>query len=140
MIYKSKIDFYLLLFPTLVIFGEAWLFISIPVWIGVVILLVISIPLVSVIFNTYYQITQQNLLVIKCGFLSTYEIEISKIYSVLSRKGLAGLESSPALSFDRIAIHYYEGYGSKTVLISPKNKIEFTKRLKEINPKITIAI
>lgn len=140
MIYKSKIDFYLLLFPALVILGEAWLFISIPVWIGVIILFVISIPLVSVIFNTYYQITPQNLLVIKCGFLSTYEIEISKIYAVLSRKGWEAIESSPALSFDRIAIHYFEGYGNKTVLISPKGKIEFTKRLKEINPKITIAI
>jgi len=140
MIYKSKIDFYLLLFPALVILGEAWLFISVPVWIGLMILFLISIPLVSMIFNTYYQITAQNLLVIKCGSLSTYEIEISKIYTVLSRRGLAGLESSPALSFDRLAIHYYKGYGSKTVLISPKSKIEFTKRLKEINPKITIAI
>ncbi|WP_111307345.1 PH domain-containing protein [Confluentibacter sediminis] len=79
--------------------------------------------------NTDYLI-ENNELKIKCGFLFHKKINIMEIKSI---KKTNSLISSPAPSFDRIEITYGT---SDTIIISPKDKVTFTKDLTRINHNI----
>ncbi|RYZ92137.1 MAG: hypothetical protein EOP47_30650 [Sphingobacteriaceae bacterium] len=85
-------------------------------------------------FNTAYTITADNLLKIRCSILVNVKMDISSIHKIT--KTLSAV-SSPALSFDRIEIHYNK-YDS--VIISPRNQAEFIDRLKAFNPTIEIEV
>jgi hypothetical protein len=136
--FRSKVDLLIIMIPVVVIGAEAWLFISIQAWGGVAVLAVISIPLLLMFLQTDYKISGDGMLRIRCGLLFRREIQIGKISSVVNSK--ASVQSSPALSLDRIAIYYNEGLEQKCVLLSPKDKADFLSALKERNPSITIAV
>jgi hypothetical protein len=94
---------------------------------------VISIVVYTVIlylnFSTIY-IIDQGILTVKCGIFYHKRFDISKIKSI-SKTG--NIIASPAPSMDRIALTYgvYD-----VIILSPKNKMEFTQELTRINPVI----
>ena len=71
---------------------------------------------------------------IKAGFLSNQNINIMNIESIKKSKNIL---SSPAASLDRIEIIENN---KNSILISPKNKIEFIEELKKINPQIDVKL
>lgn len=79
--------------------------------------------------NTKYSIENKELK-IKCGIIAFKPIAIETIKEISKTKSIM---SSPAPSFDRIEIKYGK---FNTVIISPKNKYNFTKDLVKINPNI----
>jgi hypothetical protein len=80
-------------------------------------------------FNTIYTI-ESNKLKIKCGFISYKPIAIDKITEISRTRNIF---SSPAPSFDRIKIKYGKFY---EIIISPKDKFDFSEYLTKLNPKI----
>ena len=129
-VFRSKIGFVIFL-PLIIVAGIAF-----TIWYGDRLLLAPTLLLgfialfIFSFFNTAYTITADHLLKIKCSVIINMEIDINTISKIT--KTLSAL-SSPALSFDRIEIHYNK-YDS--VIVSPKNKAEFIARLKTINPAI----
>jgi hypothetical protein len=93
----------------------------------------ILIPIYAFVLHlflkTEYRI-ENNQLQIICGFLYNKKINISDIKSI---KKTNNLMSSPAPSFDRIAIAFGK---FDEVLISPKDKLAFANDLTQINPDI----
>lgn len=80
-------------------------------------------------FATEYIISETKLIT-KCGIFYKKELNILEIKSISNTKVLI---SSPAPSLNRIELIY----GKYDVLIiSPKNKVEFSNELKKINPDI----
>jgi hypothetical protein len=138
LVFRSKVDVLIVMIPVVVIGAEAWLFLSIQAWGGIAVLAVVSIPLLLMFLQTDYKISNDGVLIIRCGVLFRRQIQIGKISSVVNSK--ASVQSSPALSLDRIAIYYNEGHEQKCVLVSPKDKADFLTVLKERNPSITIAV
>ena len=92
--------------------------------------LILSFSLITYLFfKTEYTI-EENKLHIKCGFFTYKPIEINNIKEITKSNNII---SSPAASFDRIEIKYGK---FETLIISPKNKVEFAKHLTKLNPKI----
>ncbi|WP_432670862.1 PH domain-containing protein [Flavobacterium sp. SM2513] len=130
-IYKSKIGIELILILA-VTFGS----------IGVVIVksgdyesLLLNVIILSAIgyifWKTEYTISNKNLNV-KCSFFYNTDIEIATIRSI---KEIYNPMSAPAASIDRLEIRYNN---SDSILISPKEKMEFINHLKRINPTIQV--
>ena len=133
-IFRSKISYMLLLFVFLIsslitglIYGNSTkeIFVSLGVFIltfGFVLYL---------FFSTEYAVID-GVVKIKCGFLYKKELSINDIKSITKTNSFI---SSPAASLDRIELHYGQ---FDSVIISPKDKIGFSKELLRINPKIEI--
>ena len=81
--------------------------------------------------NTFYTIRDKHLIV-KCGFFVNEAIKIETIKKVTETRNLI---SSAAASLDRLEI-LYNKYNS--ILISPKEKMEFIQHLQKLNPGIEI--
>lgn len=95
-------------------------------------MLVISALVLHVFFNTYYVITTDGMLLLRCSFFPKKEIAIADI-EALQPTILPVFSYS--LSLDRIII-WKEG--KMWMLISPQNEKEFVKLLKKFNPDIQI--
>ncbi|ADR21241.1 hypothetical protein MATR_11300 [Marivirga tractuosa] len=80
-------------------------------------------------FQTVYTV-ENGQLKIKMGFFAFRVININEIKKISNTSSIL---SSPAPSFDRIEIKHGD-FGR--VIISPKDKISFSKDLSELNPKI----
>ena len=89
--------------------------------------LVASALTLHVFFNTYYVITADGMLLLRCGFFPKKEIAIADI-EALQPSILPVFSYS--LSLDK--------EGKMWMLISPQNEKEFVKLLKKINPDIQI--
>ena len=132
--YPSKVSYGLLIFIFLVFYGPL-----IPDLVnsdlsGKMIELIGFLSLIfafvlHLFFGTHYTI-ENNKLKIKCGIFSYKPIEIDKIKEVSKTKSII---SSPAPSFDRIEIKYGK---FDEIIISPKDKLNFTNDLVIINPNI----
>lgn len=85
------------------------------------------------LFPIKYIIDGDNLL-IRCGF-QRKRISISQIIYVRRSHNLL---ASPALSVDRLEI-VFKGKYTDSILISPRNRIDFVEDLKAINPDIDIS-
>lgn len=81
---------------------------------------------------TNYRI-EEHYLHIKCPPFYNKKIAINSITKVAVSRNLI---SSPAPSLDRIEI-YFNTYDS--IVISPKDKLQFMEDLKRINPSITLV-
>ncbi|MCF6223292.1 MAG: PH domain-containing protein [Flavobacteriaceae bacterium] len=92
-------------------------------------LIIVFLFILDLFLRTEYLIVK-NRLIIKCGVFYKKEIDIDRIKSVEKTNSLL---SSPAPSFDRIAIKYGK---LNEVIISPKNKILFAGELIKINSKL----
>ncbi|WP_052352794.1 PH domain-containing protein [Neobacillus dielmonensis] len=83
-------------------------------------------------FGTYYEINGNQLKVVGGPF--RWKIDIRTIKEVKSSRNIL---SSPALSLDRLEVTY-DKWGM--ILISPKNKQEFCKALKNVNSTIDVKL
>ncbi len=132
--YSSKVSYGLLIF-IFVIFFAPFIFDLIDNGLKQDILGKIVFPIILygfilyLFFSTVYTI-DNGLLKIKFGFFSFRSIDINDIKQISKTDNIL---SSPAPSFDRIEIKYGD-FGS--VIISPKNKLSFSKDLVQLNPKI----
>ncbi|WKK77955.1 PH domain-containing protein [Marivirga salinae] len=132
--YPSKVSYGLLIF-IFVIFFAPFIFDLIDNGFEQNILVKMVFPIILygfilyLFFSTAYTI-DDGLLKIKFGFFSFRSIDINEITEISKTDNIL---SSPAPSFDRIEIKYGK-FGS--VIISPRNKISFTKDLVQLNPKI----
>lgn len=84
----------------------------------------------SIFFYTRYDITPDQKLVVKCGFIPYGSYDIKCITSIYDTHTLWG---APAVSLDRINIVFSNG---KSLVISPKKKEQFINALRTINPQI----
>lgn len=100
--------------------------------VAIVSALVASTFVLHVFFNTYYVVTADGMLLVRCGFFPKKEIAITDI-EALQPTILPVFSYS--LSLDRIII-WKEG--KMWMLISPQNEKEFVKLLKKFNPEIEI--
>ena len=128
-IFKSKIGLGILTFIVIVLGTTTTILIVNGAWVGLIPMTLVTLLIVNIYTGTYYKITADDRLIIKCGIVETYEIEIKEIYSVTKTNAVW---SSPALSLDRLEINFKGG----SVLISPKDKKRFIENLKRVNPKI----
>ena len=81
-------------------------------------------------FSTTYTITDSGILNVKSGFVYNQRFDIQKIKSVAKTSNIM---SSPAPSLDRIELTYGK---FNIIVLSPKDKIEFARELKKVNPNI----
>lgn len=94
--------------------------------------LIASALALHIFFTTYYVVTQEGMLLIRCGFFPKKQIAIADIEAL--QPSILPV-SSYALSLDRIII-WKEG--KMWMLVSPQNEQEFARLLKKFNPGIEI--
>src|SRR4051812_45065776 len=117
--FKSKVDF-LVLVPASILLITAGVYVIVnKIVIGEIAIALLVTFLIYVYFNTLYEVTGDNKLKIKSGFLFHREIYIKSIKKVKPTKNHV---ASPALSFDRLEIRYNR-YGR--VIVSPDKPTEF---------------
>jgi hypothetical protein len=131
--FKSKIDLWLLLFLGIV-FGAMVIKTAYDGNWGVSIFMLFIIAFIVHMFLTTFYIIENSKLIIKCGSFIDIAIEIEKIKRISETNNVM---SSPALSLDRLEIHYDK---FDTVMISPKEKTKFIKAIQKINPGIEIKM
>ncbi|MFD2908942.1 PH domain-containing protein [Flavobacterium ardleyense] len=100
-------------------------------WPGVFILLGMISFIIHLFLTTYYIVKSEHLQ-IKSGFLINITVDINTIRKIIETNSIL---SAPAMSLDRLEI-IYNKYDS--VLISPKEKAEFIKKMLDINPNIEV--
>ncbi len=129
-IYKSKSGTSLIVFLSIILGGISILFIIRGLWLGLLIIMIVSSFILHVFLTTYYTLTS-DYLQIRSGFFFSENISIKSIRKIEETNSLL---SAPALSHDRLEI-FYNKFDS--VMISPKNKNGFIGHLKLINNKIS---
>ena len=132
-IYKSKIGLEIII-PILIILAFGFKNIINEPKVAPIILLILVLAFITYMLTSIkYTVENQNLN-IKAGFLINQNINIMNIESIKKSKNIL---SSPAASLDRLEIIENN---KNSILISPKNKIEFIEELKKINPLIDVKI
>ena len=131
--YKSKIGVELVLFLAVVLGCTSTFMIIKEAWVGVIINLAV-VAFISHMFLTTYYIINGNDLIVKCGFFFNKTIKIDTIKKIEETHNPL---SSPAASLDRIAIDYNKW---DSVMISPKDKIDFINELRKINENILVVL
>lgn len=106
-----------------------------PQWSSILLLiLILVLAFISYTFTSIKYSIENTILTVKASFFVNEKIDINSITKITKSNNII---SAPAASLDRIEIFY----GNKnSILISPKNKIEFINVLTTINPKIEILI
>lgn len=131
-LYHSKRGWFIYI-PLILFLGFEALFLITGEFIpAIVLFLVIAFGFLPAFFNTYYLIKDDKLK-IRSGYFFNTEIQISEIRRIETTRTLL---SSPALSLDRLEVHYNK---YDTVVISPEDKQEFVKQLQRLNPSITFS-
>jgi hypothetical protein len=128
-IHKSKIGIGILSFIIIVLGATSVIIMTKGAWIGLIPIGLVTLLILNIYTGTYYKITSDNRLIIKCGVVESLDIEINDIHSIRKSNSIL---SSPALSVDRLEINYKGGW----VLVSPKDKKKFIDDLRKVNPKI----
>ena len=130
--YKSKIGLELVI-PLTLIFGTT-LFLQLIVeqnLLAIAIVVLIIILIVHMFVKTHYTING-DILEIKCGFTFKETVDIKTIKSISETNTIL---SAPATSIDRIEIQYGK---FDSVVISPKQKLEFINDIVAINPAVVV--
>lgn len=128
-IHKSKIGLEILVPIVIVLAAVTTIMVVNMIWIGLVVCGLVILFVTNIFARTYYKITDDHRLLIRCGVLESFDINVDDIEWI---KKSNELTSAPALSVDRLEI----GYKGGRILISPKDKKQFVDDLKTINPKI----
>jgi hypothetical protein len=133
-IFRSAISYGILIPLALIILVMLFIVLYHHEWVGIGAICFTLIIILPIYLQTYYTITADDKLKVKCGFLINITIDINTIKKIKKSKNPF---SAPALSLNRIEI-FYGKYDS--VLISPKNRGEFAESLKQINPNIDLDV
>lgn len=139
-IYHSKIDHWIWVFSTTIIFSCIFVPIIIESskdWIFIVSLIASAlIPILIIIniyTNTYYSINESSLILrVKSGIFFDSKYDINKITRIRNTHSIL---SAPALSLDRIEVTIGQ---YNNVVISPENKEKFINQITSLNPNIKI--
>jgi uncharacterized membrane protein YdbT with pleckstrin-like domain len=130
-IFKSKLSpFSLIIFFMILVMGI--LLLTKGSISGFIILSLLLIFFIYLYRSTQYIITNDDRLIVNCGFLVHDEMNIKSIQSITITRTLL---AAPAFSFDRIIISENLFH---SVVISPVNKEDFLQKLLMINPEIVI--
>ena len=132
-IFKSKLSpFSLIIFSLILVLGI--LLLTKGSISGFIILILLLIFFIYLYTSTRYIITNDERLIINCGFLVHEEMDIKSILTIASTRTLL---AAPAFSFDRIIIsdNYFQ-----SIVISPVDRDVFLQKLLMINPEIAIKI
>ena len=129
--YKSKIGKEIILFLSPLLAGLSIFMVFMKNGPGIIIMAAVIIFIVYLFLNTYYQISE-NQLIVRAGFLINLKIDINSIRKIAYTQSFI---SAPATSIDRLEISYNK-YDS--VLISPLEKDEIIQHLTKLNPNIQI--
>lgn len=97
-----------------------------------ILLLLATLLCIHILLTTWYRITADGYLIAHCSIFPEKKIKIEEISAV---EVTVLPVASYALSLDRLII--YKGK-AQWLLISPKNKQEFVRNLRKINPEIQI--
>ena len=129
--YKSKVGWWYHLVIIMVVIGcvAAFLRTNISAIVG---MMVAALGVLHVFFNTYYRITEDDMLIAHCSIFPEKKIAIADIEALESTVMPV---SSYALSLDRLIIW---SNGKPWMLISPTNRADFIKQLRKINPNIQL--
>lgn len=95
-------------------------------------MLAVALLTIHILFNTWYKITTDGMLIAHCSIFPEKRIPISEI-SALERTILP--VSSYALSLDRLIVYKQ---GKQWLLVSPVNEKDFIRLLRKINPAIEL--
>lgn len=128
-IHKSKIGLEILVPIVIVLAAVTTIMVVNMIWIGLVVCGLVILFVTSIFTRTYYKITDDHRLLIKCGVLESFDINVDDIEWI---KKSNELTNAPALSVDRLEI----GYKGGRILISPRDKKKFVEDLRKINSKI----
>lgn len=131
--YKSKIGFELITF-LVIIFGIcSYEMILEKKWLGVTFSLGIFFCIILMGKLLRYELNDQDLS-IHFWFINQGKISIQSIRKIEETNNML---SAPAFSLDRLEI-FYNKYDS--ILVSPKNKMEFIVHLTNLNPQIEVKM
>ena len=111
----------------------SFVFVRQSVWIGLVVLAVVTLGIAWMALNVRYIIDEQTLYV-KCPPFVHIAIDIDSIWRI--EKTLSPLSSPAASLIGRMEVHYRTG---KSCIISPKEKIAFIRELRAINSSIVFS-
>ncbi|MEZ4357869.1 MAG: PH domain-containing protein [Eubacteriales bacterium] len=131
--FKSKIDFFFYVLTIVITAGTAVFFYgyfkgnSLLLYAGILFGAFDLIFLIPTVFNTYYLIKDDYLIVKSCAFVSR-KIPIKDIISVEATKDPS---SAPAISMNRLKIEYKQDEYQIVLIISPKEKQKFIDELKK---------
>ena len=131
--FKSKISIGLVFFLVVVLGGMLLKLLYDGVW-SVSILIFCQIIFIAHMFWTTFYIIGNEKLQIKSGFLINFSIDIQQIKKISQTNTIM---SAPAVSFDRLEILYNK---FDTVVISPKEKMQFIEAIKKINPQVEVKL
>ena len=131
--FKSKISIGLVFFLAIVLGGMLLKLLYDGVW-SVSALIFFQILFIANMFCTTFYIIENERLQVKSGFLINFSIDIQQIKKISETNTLM---SAPAISFDRLEILYNK---FDTVVISPKEKMQFIDAIKRINPQVEVKL
>lgn len=131
MVFKSKVDIWMAIIFIVVPMSMIYGVITEPSAILLLITALIIVLLCILFFGTRYVIEEDELIVY--GGLYKKRIQIKQIRSLRPSKNPL---SAPAMSIDRIEITFDPHI--QVVLVSPKDKELFVKKLLEVNPNISL--
>ena len=133
-VYKSKQSRGLILFLSVFLGGEALLMLHVKSVGGFLIVLGVMLFFIYMFLNTFYRIEGMTLH-IKCGLFFRQVVAIDKIRQISETNTLI---SSPATSLDRLEIRFEDEKKFGSVVVSPKDKAGFIRKLLELNPEIEV--
>lgn len=129
--FRSKVDWWYYLLLIIVSIGCVAAFLQPNIWL-IIGMVAITMLTIHVFLNTWYKITADGVLIIHCSFFPEKKIAIADIQALEASMMPV---FSYSLSLDRLTI--WSG-DHPWMMVSPKNKNEFVKLLREINPEIVI--
>ena len=132
-IFKSKISIGLVLFLAVVLGGMFIKLLYDGSW-SVSLLIFCQILFIAHIFSTTFYTIENEKLHVKSSFLINILIDIQQIKKISETNTIM---SAPAVSFDRLEILYNK---FDTVVISPKEKMQFIEAIKKINPQVEVKL
>ncbi|MER2121260.1 MAG: PH domain-containing protein [Solibacillus sp.] len=131
MVFKSKVDIWMAIIFIFVPISMIYGVITEPSAVLLLVTAFIIVLLCILFFGTKYVIEKEELIVY--GGIYKKRIPIKQIRSLRPTKNPL---SAPAMSIDRIEITFDPHI--QVILVSPKERELFVKKLLEINPSITV--
>jgi len=129
--FKSKVSGMYHLVLILLVGGSVAAILQPNIWL-IAGMLSITLLAIHVLMNTWYRITTDGILIAHCSIFPEKKIPIADIQAL---EPTMMPVFSYALSLDRILIW---SDNKPWIMVSPKNKAQFVKVLREINPEIKI--
>lgn len=133
-VFPSKVDVSLLILFVITSIPAILIGIKEKDWVLFAILIAVFVLIMYLLYDTYYVVTQGTLKV-HSGFIVNKNISIESIKSI---KKTDSILSAPASSLtERIEVCYGD---SKTIIISPKEKLIFIAELQKQNLEIKVEL